>query len=97
MRFQKNDSKISRTINGSNTIVALSSIHLTLGNSPNTVSGAKINEAKKGVPKKYELPNQMAYDAVKPPNTAILRPLLERFISPMIGSTNVKPHIKGAA
>jgi hypothetical protein len=97
MRFQKNDSKISNAINGSNTMVALSSIHLTLGNSPNTVSGARINEAKKGVPKKYELPNQIIYDTAKPPNIAALRPLLDRFISPMIGSTNVKPHIKGAA
>ena len=59
MRIQRNGSRSNIIVNGSNTIVALSSIHFTLGNSPITVNGASITEAMIGVPKKYELLNHI--------------------------------------
>jgi hypothetical protein len=49
---QRNGSINSKTVNGRRIMVALSSIHLTVGNSPRTVIGAKIIEAIIGVPKK---------------------------------------------
>ena len=52
MLKQRNGSIISRIANGNRTIVALSSIHFTVGNSPITVNGANINEARIGVPRK---------------------------------------------
>ena len=39
----------------------------------------------------------MIYDVIKPPIIANFIPFLERLISPIIGSTKVKPHINGAA
>tara|TARA_B100000214_G_scaffold375536_1_gene362429 strand:+ start:8160 stop:8357 length:198 start_codon:yes stop_codon:yes gene_type:complete len=52
MNIQRNGSMTNKTVNGRRIIVALSSIHFTVGNSPSTVIGAKIIEAIKGVPKK---------------------------------------------
>jgi hypothetical protein len=49
---QRNGSINSKTVNGRRIMVALSSIHLTVGNSPRTVIGAKIIEIIIGVPKK---------------------------------------------
>ena len=52
MDVQRNGSINSKTVNGRRIMVALSSIHLTVGNSPRTVIGAKIIDAIIGVPKK---------------------------------------------
>ena len=50
--IQRNGSMINNTVNGRRIIVALSSIHFTVGNSPITVIGAKIIDAIIGVPRK---------------------------------------------
>ena len=49
---QRNGSMTNNTVNGRRIIVALSSIHFTVGNSPSTVIGAKIIDAIIGVPRK---------------------------------------------
>ena len=51
MNIQRNGSMNNNTVNGTRIIVALSSIHFTVGNSPSTVNGAKIIEAIIGVPR----------------------------------------------
>ena len=52
VNIQRNGSINSKMVNGRRIMVALSSIHLTVGNSPRTVIGAKIIDAINGVPRK---------------------------------------------
>tara|TARA_B100000900_G_scaffold415925_1_gene447908 strand:- start:2584 stop:3081 length:498 start_codon:yes stop_codon:yes gene_type:complete len=94
---QRNGSITNKTVNGRRIIVALSSIHLTVGNSPRTVKGANITEARIGVPRKYEQDSQIIYEVTRPTIIAAFIPFFDRLISPIIGSTKVRPQISGAA